>query len=61
MSAALLLEPRPDPKTRNRPKPIYVDFDLGPVDFDFFALTFDQKSKFPTGPILLSFSRRFQF
>ena len=26
-----------------------------------FALTFDQKSKFPTGPILLSFSRRFQF
>ena len=26
-----------------------------------FALTFDQKSKFLTGPILLSFSRRFQF
>ena len=26
-----------------------------------FALTFNQKSKFPTGPILLSFSRRFQF
>ena len=26
-----------------------------------FVLTFDQKSKFPTRPILLSFSRRFQF
>ena len=26
-----------------------------------FALTFDQKSKFLTGPILLSFLRRFQF
>ena len=26
-----------------------------------FALTFDQKSKFPTGLILLNFSRRFQF
>ena len=26
-----------------------------------FALTFDQKSKFSRGPILLNFSRRFQF
>ena len=36
-----------------------VDFDHI-VGFDF-ALTFDQKSKFSKRPILLSFSRRFQF
>ena len=34
-SSALLLDPWPDPKTRNRPGPVSVDFDPGPVDFDF--------------------------
>ena len=31
------------------------------VDLWLFALTFDQKSKLPKGPILLIFSHRFQF
>ena len=34
-SAALLLDPWPDPETQNRPGPVSIDFNPGPVDFDF--------------------------
>ena len=53
--------PWPDPKTRNQPGPCINWFWAWTSWFWLFALTFDQKSKFPKGPILLSFSRRFQF
>ena len=42
------------------PLALIVDFDLGQLTLTF-ALTFDQKSNFPTWPILLSFLRKFQF
>ena len=42
------------------PLALTVDFDPRQLTLTF-ALTFDQKSKFPTGPILLNFSRKFQF
>ena len=52
---------------RNRPGKPETDLDHVSIDFEpgqltlTFALTFDQKSKFLEWPILLSFSRRFQF
>ena len=42
------------------PLALTVDFDSRLLTLTF-ALTFDQKSKFLIGPILFSFSRRFQF
>ena len=42
------------------PLALTVDFDPGQLTLTF-TLTFDQKSKFSIGTILLSFSRRFQF
>ena len=44
----------------SNPLALTVDFDPGQLTLTF-ALTFDQKSKFLTEPILLSFSHRFQF
>ena len=40
--------------------PLTLTLDQLTLTFDF-ALTFDQTSKFPKDPILLSFSRRFRF
>ena len=60
-SAALLLDPWLEPKTQNRPRPCIRWLWAWTSWFWLFALIFDQKLKFPKGPILLSFSRRFQF
>ena len=60
-SAALLPDPWLEPKTQNRPGPCIRWLWAWTSWFWLFALIFDQKLKFPKGPILLSFSRRFQF
>ena len=46
-SAALLFDPWPNPETQNRPGLVSVDFDPGPVDFDFlrWPLTKSQNSQ----------------
>ena len=60
-SAALLPDPWLEPKTQNRPGPCIRWLWAWTSWFWLFALIFDQKLKFPKGPILLSFSRRFRF
>ena len=48
-SAAPLFNPWPDPETRNRPGPVFVDFDPIPIDFDFLHWPLTKSQNFRQG------------